>query len=588
MVRLASPDHPAFPDDLRRLAAAVDAVNGRLTVILPDREVWRDRRRLSARTPWRRHREARDLAAEALEIAPGEVALSVGRRGSDGTTPLAATRRQTLVEVRRMLAAVGLRAEVIRGAGRFDGFATPPALGNLRWNPAGRPLPSRLPPAAAALGGLAASIAAVVTILGAGASEPIMSQGPLVHRSVARGPLTVAEATLLPAVPAKQARAEKVERPAQPVTIARAAPPPTRPEVAAVAPVELPAPAFSMNTRNLDVSADKDGKPVLKLRDLPAARAAALQSSGAPLPRPRIARETAAASAAAKAGIDAASPLDADRPRARPVVETQRVAERAVQPAAEPVAEIVRRVAAADTEDFVRPEHRPAASVRVASLTPADAVVGALAAAAVAPLARPDGFGAGPARPAPKPAPAAAALPVRKPEPAAGPKLQRGATAGAIAARPLAPPAPANLPVVTTPVTARATAPAIAAPTPVRVPVVTAALAPQPKIVPITPTPKITRAVATARTVPVAAVAPQPVRSFTRTSPRVGLSRGQISLIGVFGDTDAPHALVRLPNGDIQRVRSGDNVAGLQVAAVTSDGVRVRSGASETMLRLPD
>lgn len=548
MVRLAPPDHPAFPDDLRRLAAAVEAADGRLTVILPDREVWRDRLRLSARTPWTRRRQARDLAARALAIPAGEVMLSMGRRGADGSTPLAATRRQTLVEVRRMLAAVGLRAQVIRGAGRFDGFSAPPALGSLRWSPAGRRLsegsPDARPRAAMAIGGLAAAVAAVALILGAERPAPVTSPGPLVHRSVAREHTALAEASLAP----------PIAKPPHAGNVGRAAPPPVRPEIAAAASPVHPVTTqpFSMNTRNLDLTTDKDGQVVLKLRNLPGARSLGLETSPAPMPRPRAAREAVATTPAAP--LAAPDSLNAQGPRPRP--EGSKAA---------PVAELVRRVAAADTEDFARPEHRPGPGVRVASLTPADAIVGgALTAAAVAPLARPDGFGE--AGPAPKP------LPVRKTvtetPAAAAPRLQRAATAGAVAARPVA----------------------TATIVPVRAPTLTVA-APQPKIVPITSTPKIARtarAASEAKVVAVSAASRSPAKGFARTAPQVGLSRGQLSLIGVFGDTDKPHALVRLPNGDIERVRTGDSIAGLQVASVTSDGVRMRSGGSETMLRLPD
>jgi hypothetical protein len=534
MVRLAPPDHPAFADDLRRLAAAVDSANGRLTVILPDREVWRDRPHLASRTPWTRRREAREVAARALGVPAGDVALSVGRRGADGATPVAATRRQTVVEVRRMLAAVGLRPEVIRGAGRFDGFSTPPALGNLRWNPAGRPLPSRLPRAAMATGGLAATIAAVVALFGATPPDPVASPGPLVHQSVAREPVTFAEAP--PPAP-KAARA--------PVSIASATPPAERPRAEPVAATPL----FSVNTRNVDLTGGEDGRPVLKLHELPGARSLPVGADPAPLPRPR----TAAATPAGPAPAAEPRHLRSARPLPRPLT------------AVEPVAAEVRRVAAIDTEDFVRPEHRPeaAAAVRVASLTPTDAILGALAAAGgTAPLARPAERAA---TPAPK------ALPPRTPAPA--PKLQRAATAGAVAARPVAA-------TVANPVTK---------------PVIVAAVGPQPKIVPVTPTPKITRTIRAAAKP--AAAAPATTRQATATparktvaaaAPRAGASRSQLSLIGVFGNTSARHALVRMPNGEIERVRAGDSIAGLQVAAVSSDGVRMRSGGTETMLRLPD
>lgn len=578
MTRLASPDHPAFADDLRRLAAAIEATNGRLTVVLPDREVWRDRRRLRARTPWMRQREARALAARILAVAPGDIALSIGRRGSDGATALAATRRQTLSEVRHMLAAVGLRPEMIRGAGRFDGFAAPPALGSLRWNPPGRRLPDGLPRAAVAIGGLAASIAAIVAILGARPPEPVMSQGPLIHQSVARGPVTLAAEMPPPAsIPASTAPLA-TPTPVAP-GVAKAPPPPLRQEAAL--PVAAPAPGYSINTRSLDVLTTPDGRPVLNLRELPGARRvnAAVQvgSDPAPAPRPTIAGAADAAPVVARvdtaddtADVALPGPLDAAGPLARQTPDPRS--------GAEPVAEMIRRVAIVETEDFPRPERRPSAvpGARVASLTPSDAMtVGTLAATVLAPPARPD-------------APIAAAeSTARPPEPVA---------------RPASVPAPKLQRIAATPRPPAAAAPAR---TPARSPIVTAALAPQAKIVPIVPQPKSARPAPVAKVVAVAParsnVAPKAVAERTttartttarattaRTAARAGILRTQLSLVGVFGDTDAPHALVRLPSGDIQRVRTGDSVAGLQVAAVTSDGVRMRGGGSETMLRLPD
>jgi hypothetical protein len=64
--------------------------------------------------------------------------------------------------------------------------------------------------------------------------------------------------------------------------------------------------------------------------------------------------------------------------------------------------------------------------------------------------------------------------------------------------------------------------------------------------------------------------------------------RGDMALIGVFGDADGRHALVRLPNGAIERVGPGDSVQGAQVAAVGADSVRLRDGGRETVLTLPE
>jgi hypothetical protein len=67
---------------------------------------------------------------------------------------------------------------------------------------------------------------------------------------------------------------------------------------------------------------------------------------------------------------------------------------------------------------------------------------------------------------------------------------------------------------------------------------------------------------------------------------RVNLS--SVALIGVFGGESGRHALVRMPNGRVERVRPGDSVQGLRVASVGADSVSLRNGARETTLRLPD
>jgi hypothetical protein len=61
-----------------------------------------------------------------------------------------------------------------------------------------------------------------------------------------------------------------------------------------------------------------------------------------------------------------------------------------------------------------------------------------------------------------------------------------------------------------------------------------------------------------------------------------------VALIGVFGQESGRHALIRMPNGDVQRVRAGDSVQGVQVAAVGADSVRLTGRGRDTLLKLPD
>jgi len=91
---------------------------------------------------------------------------------------------------------------------------------------------------------------------------------------------------------------------------------------------------------------------------------------------------------------------------------------------------------------------------------------------------------------------------------------------------------------------------------------------------------------------PVRAQAPAPTKTVQRVAAapttRTGLSRGNVALIGVFGAQSGRHALLRLPNGTVQRVRAGDSVQGVQVAAVGADSVRLSGRGRDTLLRLPD
>jgi type IV pilus biogenesis protein PilP len=87
-----------------------------------------------------------------------------------------------------------------------------------------------------------------------------------------------------------------------------------------------------------------------------------------------------------------------------------------------------------------------------------------------------------------------------------------------------------------------------------------------------------------ARAAPAAAPAVAPPAPQQQASP----GRGPVALVGVFGSADRRHALLQMPNGSIQRVRAGQTVAGVQVAAVAGDSVRVLVNGRESTLRLPD
>jgi type IV pilus biogenesis protein PilP len=71
-------------------------------------------------------------------------------------------------------------------------------------------------------------------------------------------------------------------------------------------------------------------------------------------------------------------------------------------------------------------------------------------------------------------------------------------------------------------------------------------------------------------------------------SERTGLSRNDVSLLGVFGSSKDRYALLRLPNGSVKRVGAGDSLQGVRVAAISSDAVRLTQGQRDTVLRMPD
>ncbi|MBD3663525.1 type II secretion system protein N [Sulfitobacter aestuariivivens] len=76
---------------------------------------------------------------------------------------------------------------------------------------------------------------------------------------------------------------------------------------------------------------------------------------------------------------------------------------------------------------------------------------------------------------------------------------------------------------------------------------------------------------------------PEVVKAATQ---QVRLSR--ITLIGVFGSTEAPGALIRGPDGKIDRVTVGDVASGGRVAAIGEDRVVIAKGGKTTVLKLPE
>jgi hypothetical protein len=263
-------------------------------------------------------------------------------------------------------------------------------------------------------------------------------------------------------------------------------------------------------------------------------------------PRARpAARVATAAVTTSTAALDAA--ILEIRPLARP----------AAAPVAVPAASLEAAMPAKDPTGpaargpLARPRVAPAAPVRVATLNPSAATIAALAAEA-SQAATP------PAPRAPAPAPAFVRAQTPKAEPAARPQPQPSPQAQQQTRRR-----------------------AVAAVEPTRV----RTLAAQPHRV--QPAVQVFRAKPASEPAAQAARLRQPgrERAFGR-QPRLG--RDDLALIGIFGGSNGRHALVQLPNGETERVRSGDDIQGVQVTAIGADAVHLRADGRDTVLKLPN
>ncbi|MFO1208531.1 MAG: hypothetical protein U1E40_04825 [Amaricoccus sp.] len=530
----AAPEADGYAAGLGEIAAAAIPAGAPVTVVLPEPAVWRGRVDLPHGTRAARRRAARAAAAPHLGVAADAVAVTLGTPTRDGT-PVAAVAHATLDDTRALVAAAGLVPAAVVGGGDFPGFPAAPRL-------AGASRPTLASRTAVVLG--AGTIAALAALL---VAQPRPQPQPT---PMAAAPAAVEVAAVTPApapAPAASPAPLPTVRRAEIHPVARpllTAPPPARP-----AP---PAPVPLMGTRNVTLVMPPDGgAPEVVLPPIP--------QVSAPLPRPR----PAAASAEA-----------AQRPLPRPAA----TAEATARPGPEAP------VSAAGERPLPRPA--VAGGVRVASLEPA---------AGVASLA------ATPAEAAPPPRPAGlhfkAATLHAKPKVVAGTAPRKAVAAKPQPARVAAAPAPQRVVTVRKPslqtVATRPTPtqPAIAA-APVRV----ASVAPLSVVPVLQPAPSVR--VSPARQYPARPVqaVEAPARSSNPSSPlavaaatqRGAAQRGGVTLIGIFGTGAGRHALLKMPNGRIQRVAAGDQVSGMQIAAVGSDSVQVNNRGRATILSLPD
>ena len=61
-----------------------------------------------------------------------------------------------------------------------------------------------------------------------------------------------------------------------------------------------------------------------------------------------------------------------------------------------------------------------------------------------------------------------------------------------------------------------------------------------------------------------------------------------VNLIGVSGSDGRRTALIRMPNGSIVSVNTGDKFSGYQVAAIGRNAVRIRKNGKDTVLEIPE
>jgi hypothetical protein len=536
-------DDPDLGQGLRALAEEARRSGLPMVAVLPEAEFRSGAVALRGRLPILRLFEARGAMAAALAEEARGIAVALGATARDGRTAVAAIRRATLNDARAFLNIHGFAPVAVTAPAAMPGFAAPPriALGApwdrlrplLEMLLAKAPWLRRRPGPLLAAGGIAGLAVAAALLFALGPGEP----------QVADDAVGIAE------VEAAAAGFSEPEDAARTEEILVAAPPPRRQQasepVADERPsaVAEPAGGFGPEAAARVTISTRGRAPELVSRiDAPESplRLAQLTLSAPPMRRPGAPAPVVitdavpeAVVAAAFAAVPANDPGDSTRPLRRPGTVA----------------------ATASTASAPLPE-----AIIVAAATPATDTPPATA--ALRPLARPRAAGAPPSPAAPV-------------EVAA---LQQGVSASdagmVLAARPV----PRRVAVPARPA-AQAPAP-VAVATPLR----TLAPAPQP-VAAVQPAP-----VQTARVQP----APQqtarvetPPAVAAAATMQTGLSRNQVSLIGVFGTANRRHALVRMPNGAIQRVQAGDQVQGAQVAAVSADSVRLRNGGRETILRMP-
>jgi hypothetical protein len=600
---LAAPDMGA---QLARLASVAAKAPRGVIAVLPEAEIWRDAVRLNARTPGARHAEALAVAEEATGCGPDALDLMIGSRAPDGTFPVAAIRRASVIDALVFLDRSGIKAAYLTAGGEFPGFDTPPLfrVGGRDWPAEARALASRVTGVLASLpkaGTLATSLAAfmargvgrirTITLPRAlpGSVASSFTRGAESLRTISKPKALAASgiagalllAALLPSGDAPAPDTTTVSAPT-PATVAQdvifpvAATPEPIPEAAPVeaAPAVVITPALAPRARPADL-------PTPAPEDVEAAHyplPPAFRPTGRTDPRPvTIASRTTPVVSSALAASRPAGLTLAETPTARAraslavdvavdtIASVNPTAQAGVEAAAADVSAPVRDASPIAVAEIATPATAPSAAPvsgsrplpRAVASTPDD--LARTVSAALETVVTPEPAAAETEAPV-----TTASLPATPPEPRR------------IAAPAKASPAPIAVRAAVLAASAVPPAKAVAAPAPVvkPTPVVVARAAPAAVA---KPTPK---------PAPVAKAAPAP--SNRATSESVGLSRNSLSLLGVFGTSKDRYALLRMPNGSVKKVGAGDQIQGVRVAAVSGDAVRLTQGQRDTVLRMPD
>jgi type IV pilus biogenesis protein PilP len=521
-VDLESPDAAA---GMTALAARVKSERASLRATLPETEVWRGELRLEAGTPFARRKEAATRAARRLGILPGKVRVVLGKRQPDGRTPVAAVPHRTLAETEAFLSRSGLRVASIEGDGEFAGFPAPPSLmSGLR----------RTSLATATHG------AARLARRGARSPGALATAGVCVALALflLRQPVDVPEAGLsntgviFPVTTSAAPQSSDIE-PEVSAEIQRSDPP--RPRPAGLIVSAPPADAASAIKPPPALTAQNVSPPVtVASRNAPADEAlkASPKQMSMQLEQTSTARVRLYEEDSKETWRYHLVPANAARALAG---FTSRLI-----PFSQPSPEPVNATDATNARGAaVRPRPR---SEDMAGTGLAEAIARSVDSSVVGPSVRVASLD-----PAMATTAVANLMLSQRPEPRT------------IAPRRAAVPKPVVAPVRKS----------------VRKPVVATR-----KQVAAKPA----RQAVASKPAPVKKPA---VRTTTRAaSKQVGLSSRKISLIGVFGNSKGRHALLRLPNGSIARVKAGDSVQGVQVAAVDKDSVRLHGSRRDTLLKM--